>query len=158
MKKFLMYCGLYILITFSTAFGVVLVTKPTNANNNQNHIQEDIKTEDNTALTYIVDNFSNLQSMRVNAGITLATGGKNITIDANVGMDMSNGFENLSVNGTANVKIDNQLIEAQFTYIDSQLYLSALNGNYKIETTNLMSSVKQIITLLDIKMPDIEVK
>lgn len=155
MKKFLMYCGLYILITFSTAFGVVLVTKPTNANNNQNHIQEDIKTEDNTALTYIVDNFSNLQSMRVNAGITLATGGKNITIDANVGMDMSNGFENLSVNGTANVKIDNQLIEAQFTYIDSQLYLSALNGNYKIETTNLMSSVKQIITLLDIKMPDI---
>ena len=154
MKKFLMYCGLYILITFSTAFGVVLVTKPTSATNNVIS-NEDNSQQENTALTRIVDNFSNVQSMQVNADVNLTTGGKNINVNAVVGVDLSKGLENFSINAIADIDIDGQKINANITYIDKQLYLSALNGNYKIETTNLISSIKQILTLLNVKMPDL---
>ena len=149
-----MYCGLYILITFSTAFGVVLVTKPTSATNNVIS-NEDNSQQENTALTRIVDNFSNVQSMQVNADVNLTTGGKNINVNAVVGVDLSKGLENFSINAIADIDIDGQKINANITYIDKQLYLSALNGNYKIETTNLISSIKQILTLLNVKMPDL---
>lgn len=154
MKKFLMYCGLYILITFSTAFGVVLVTKPTSATNNV-ITNEDNTQQESTALTRIVDNFSNVQSMQVNANVNLTTDGKNINVNAVVGVDLSKGLENFSINAIADIDIDGQKINANITYIDKQLYLSALNGNYKIETTNLISSIKQIFTLLNVKMPDL---
>ena len=154
-KKFILYLFTYILITFTTAFGVVFISNPTSATNKPTAPPTSTGGGEQSPLTYIVDNFSSLNGINLNAAIKIATNGKNINVNANVLLDLSQGLEKIAVGGNANLLINNQPINAEFAFIDNQLYLSALNGNYKIAATDIPEALAVIGEVLNVDIPDL---
>ena len=155
MKRFLMYFMTYILITFSTAFGVVLISNPTAATNKTVSVGGNMSsTTTESPLTYIMDNITTLDGMNVDAEINLVVNETPINLFANVTVDMAKGFENVAVSGTLTVDVNQTLTDINFTYIDGTVYVSMLNGYYKITTNNLMETVSQMLTMLNVEIPD----
>lgn len=154
-KRFLMYLLTYIAITFLTALGVVLISNPTGASNQSTNVDNGNQSQVTSPITYIIDNFSTLDGMNINANAQVKTQSQNILIGANVLLNMENGLQNIAAQGALNVKINETEIPVNITFLNGELYLSLLNGNYKIETENLMQSVTQILNLLNVEMPNL---
>lgn len=155
MKRFLMYLMTYILITFSTAFGVVLISNPTKATHQTINVGGNSSaTEADSPLTYIVDNFTTLKGLQLNANVDLVINEQPINLLANVTVDLNNGFENVALTGTLTVTLNENPTDIDFTYVDGTIYVSMLNGNYQITTSNLTQTITQVLTLLNVEIPD----
>ncbi len=156
MKRFIMYLMTYILITFSTAVGVVIISDPTKATNTTVNVGGNSQqTEASSPLTYIVDNFTTMQGMNLDATIDVSVDGKPITLLADITLDLSGGFTSANAAGTLTVFVNNNPINLDFSYVNQTLYFSILNGHYKITTSNLMASINQILEVLNVEMPDL---
>ena len=148
MKRFLMYLMTYVLITFSTAFGVVLISDPTKATNTTVNVGGNAQqTEASSPLTYIVDNFTTMQGMNLDATVDVTMNGKPVKILADVTLDLSDGFTNAKAGGTLTLFINNNPVNLDFSYVDGTLYFGLLNGSYKITTNNLITGISQILEL-----------
>ncbi|MBQ2864291.1 MAG: InlB B-repeat-containing protein [Clostridia bacterium] len=156
MKRFLMYLMTYVLITFSTAFGVVLISDPTKATNTTVNVGGNAQqTEASSPLTYIVDNFTTMQGMNLDATVDVTMNGKPVKILADVTLDLSDGFTNAKAGGTLTLFINNNPVNLDFSYVDGTLYFGLLNGSYKITTNNLITGISQILEIANVELPDL---
>lgn len=156
MKRFIMYLMTYILITFSTAVGVVLISDPTKATNTTVNVGGTTQqTEASSPLTYVVDNFTTMQGMKLDATVDLSVDNKPVKILADVTLDLSGGFTSANAGGTLTVFVNGNPVDLDFSYVNGTLYFSVLNGHYQITTDNLMASIGQILEILNVEMPDL---
>lgn len=153
-KSFIFYLLTYVLISLTTAFGVVLISDPTGANSIK--IGESAtETLTPPQLNYIVNTLSTIHAVNANVQANINTKTDEFNIELDVQADFNNGFNNPQVMGNLNVKINSAPVEIKFVYINQAIYLNLFNKNFKIETTNLISSIKQILTLINVELPEI---
>ena len=159
MKKILKFIATYLCITILTAVGVVLIYNPSNKstadNGNLNNPGEVVmSTTDN-----ILQNIMSAQGLSVVVDVNIDNGNSddNINLTLNNIIDLSKGFENIALQSDINATIGNQQIEASLVYVENCLYISALDGKYKITTQDLMSTIQYVIDGLDIDMPQLDV-
>lgn len=153
-KSFIFYLLTYVLISLTTAFGVVLISDPTGANSIK--IGESAtETLTPPQLNYIVNNLSTVKAVNANINANINTKTDSFNINLDVKADFNSGFNNPEVMGNLNVTINSNPIEIKFVYKNEAIYLNLFNKNFKIETTNLIGSIKQILTLLNVELPEI---
>ncbi len=154
-KKAILYLLTYVLVTFSTAFGVVLISNPTGANS--------VKIEENTdtvaiapQLNYIMNKLGTVDALSANINANIKTKSDSYKVGLCVDADLSAGFEKAELSGEVNVEINNaEPINVDLVYKQENIYISVLNGNYQVATNNIVSSITQILTLLNVELPEL---
>ena len=152
-KRFLMYLMTYIGITCLTAFSVVLITRPTGANTVD--VGGDSSQTVTSPITYVIENFSTHDAINFDINLNVNSNNNNILVNGLVTLDLTNGLENIACAGSLTLTLQEKQIDVDLTYVNGELYVSLLNGNYLIETNNLITSLNQILNLLNIEMPEI---
>ncbi len=153
-KSFIFYLLTYVLITFTTAFGVVLISDPTGANS--------IKIGETTAATttppqlnYIINNLSTVHAINANIQANVTTLTDEFNIDLSVEADFNEGLKKPAIKGVIDVKINSNPININFVYKNEAIYINLFNKDFKIETNNFIGSIKQILTLINVELPEI---
>ncbi len=101
-------------------------------------------------------NFTTVKALKVvELEVDIETPTDAFTIILNADVDLNGGFEKLGVDGTLSVLIDDQQLDIDIRYTDGVVYIDVLNGKYMIETSNIMESINQILSILNIEMPDL---
>ncbi len=151
--KFASYALLYVVITFASAFGIVFLTPPPSSGGSK-----DPGTTPNTIpaqFTQMLERISDANALDVDLQADIEAGRNKYIIGVDARVDLSQGFENISADGTITVKINDDQFAIDINYSEGNLFLDMFNGKFKIETDNIMDSVTQVLKILDIEIPDI---
>ena len=135
MKRFFKNIVLYLCATILTAVGFVLINSP---KNNKSTLDVNTPPEASTPFDKMLG--SVMTSSGFEIGLDMAIEGASaepLLIDGVFNLDMSKGFDALAVQG--NVNLNNEFID--ITYLDNYIYLSMLDGNYKISTSSIFDLV-----------------
>lgn len=155
--KYLSYSLLFLIIAIGSAYGVITMSL-NNAANKSNKSAGTAESQIPEEITSIVNNFMTSDAIEANLQVDVSSAEQDICITINNGkVDLSNGIDNLVVNADISVKmlsLNNQ-IELGFYYEDGCVYLDGFNNKFKLETKNLLSSIENITSLLNIEMPSL---
>ena len=155
--KFLSYSLLFMIISLGSAYGVITISLNNAANigNKQSGSADGSIPEE---ITSIINNFVTSKNIEAQSQININTDSENIVINISNGkIDLSQGIDNLVIDSDISVdllSLNNQ-ISFNIRYKNGVVYIEGFNSKFKIETENLISSVKKITDLFNIKMPDL---
>ena len=146
--KLLGYAFVYILISLGTAVGVIFLSPVAGKDGS-----EEIYIA--PQLTHIYQNFTTVKALKVDLDLEVETPTDAFNILLNAQIDLNGGFENLGIDGSLTVYVENEPLVIDLRYTDGIIYIYVLNGKYMIETDNIMDSLNQILSILNIEMPDL---
>lgn len=143
------YALVYIFITLGTALGILFLSPTgTNDKNEEIYIAPQI--------SHIYNNFTTVKALQIiDLDARIETPADSFTIKLNADLDLDNGIENMEIEGTLLVEIHSETLTINFSYKNSVVYVDVLNGKYKIQTNNIGDSLNQILSVLNIEMPDL---
>lgn len=150
--KFASYTLLYVIITFASAFGVVLISSGSSSDGASTPPSESTIPAQLTQMLSRLTN-SNGLDVYLNADIEAGNDKYSVTIDALV--DLHEGFDKLSVDGSVTVNVNDEMFAIDIKYDNGTLFFDLFNGKFKIETNNIMESVSQLLEILDVELPSL---
>ncbi|MBE7074300.1 MAG: hypothetical protein E7379_04355 [Clostridiales bacterium] len=172
-RKFIKYLGysfVYILISLASTYGVI--------NLSISYVKGETQTGAGGAIpvqiSTMVDNFASANALELNLSALISTESDSYDINIDAILDLSQGFENLNLQGQIEAFINsNALSGAQqlnqgssselepiiidFAFVEGNIYLDALEGKIMMPTDNLMESVSGILSLANINFDDLGV-
>ena len=154
--KIISYSLLYLFISIASAYGVITVSMNnyTNSQSSNTGTVEEITIPEEISTMF--GKITSAPALELNLDLNLATQEQNFSIFINGEIDLSNGFENLGVDATLSLEIgENSPININIVYQNEILFIELLDGKFYIQTNTILGSIDQILTLLDVEMPDL---
>ena len=156
--RFLSYSLLYIIIAVASAYGVITIsmsnyTRELNASNNSGGGSQEIVIPEEISSMFEKITSSPALGLELEVGVQAGETNIDILVDGEV--DLSAGVDNLAVAADIAILLNGSPINLDLTYQNGNLYLEMLNNKFFIATDNLLSSVDQIMTLLNVEMPEL---
>lgn len=156
--RFLSYSLLYIIIAVASAYGVITIsmsnyTRELNASNNSGGGSQEIVIPEEISSMFEKITSSPALGLELEVGVQAGETNIDILVDGEV--DLSAGVDNLAVAADIALLLNGNPINLDLTYQNGNLYLEMLNNKFFIATDNLLSSVDQIMTLLNVEMPEL---
>ena len=156
--RFLSYSLLYIIIAVASAYGVITIsmsnyTRELNASNNSGGGSQEIVIPEEISSMFEKITSSPALGLELEVGVQAGETNIDILVDGEV--DLSAGVDNLAVAADIVILLNGSPINLDLTYQNGNLYLEMLNNKFFIATDNLLSSVDQIMTLLNVEMPEL---
>lgn len=170
MKKFLKgvrFFLCYLAITLATATGVVLVSQNNEANINGNNNNGNIVATDDNHLMDVVTELMEMKSASISLSVSLETSdipAKKVDLDLALDLLAENNFSTIEANGEIDLNIyeksNNEFTTVAqekilLTYKDNNIYLSALGGNFCLNTDNLITAISSALELFDVTIPSL---
>jgi len=146
--KILGYAFVYILISLGTAVGVIFLS-PMGGGDGGDELY--IAPQ----LTQVYQNFTTVKALKVDLDLEVETPTDEFTILLDAQIDLNGGIENMGIDGTITVYIDNEPLIIEIRYTQGTIYVDVLNGKYMIETDNVIESLNQILSILNVELPDL---
>ncbi len=141
----------YLAMTVVSCFAVIFITAPANQNINTG-LNTDGSEEVN-AINTVIESFTTAKSITVSGNVTINKDEKPYAIlKLDVNVDMSKGFENISLFGDITLDILNSKFEIGFTYLDNYLYIDYANGYYKINVGTAFGVITELCNVLGVDM------
>ena len=112
--KFASYALLYVVITFASAFGIVFLTPPPSSGGSK-----DPGTTPNTIpaqFTQMLERISDANALDVDLQADIEAGRNKYIICVDARVDLSQGFENISADGTITVKFNDDQFAIYINY------------------------------------------
>ena len=150
--RFASYTLLYILVTFASAVGVVFISSSSGGDDGGN---DDGGLVLPPQITQIMERISSANALDINLEVDIATANESYTVTIDALADTSQGLENISVEGTISAQIGQDKIDIEVLYANGTIYLDMFNGQFKLETANILESVTQILQILNIEIPEL---
>lgn len=160
LSKFLLYSIIYLVVSVASAYGVITVSM-----NNFNKAQNNTGTggTDNTEEEVVVpeeisamfEKFTSSPAISLDLSAFVEYNQSQIELDVATQVDLSNGIENIGVQGNINVEYNQQVLGLGITYQNGNLFFDILNGKFFISTNNLMDTINEVLTLFNVEMPDL---
>ncbi len=156
--RFLSYSLLYIIIAVASAYGVITIsmsnyTRELNASNNSGGGSQEIVIPEE--ISSMFEKITSSPALGIELEVGVQAGETNIDILVDGEVDLSAGVDNLAVAADIAILLNGSPINLDLTYQNGNLYLEMLNNKFFIATDNLLSSVDQIMTLLNVEMPEL---
>ena len=156
--RFLSYSLLYIIIAVASAYGVITIsmsnyTRELNASNNSGGGSQEIVIPEE--ISSMFEKITSPPALGLELEVGVQAGETNIDILVDGEVDLSAGVDNLAVAADIAILLNGSPINLDLTYQNGNLYLEMLNNKFFIATDNLLSSVDQIMTLLNVEMPEL---
>lgn len=149
--KFIGYTFLYAFITIITAVGVLFFSKE----------DKGAEQKQSSFIAAQVSNaFNNLTkkpAMNVKLELDITTSEKTFKVQADADVNLDNGLENLELKGKINIYIGEQFIPININFANGTIFVEVFNGRFMINTENLMSSISQIVEILGVEMPSLDI-
>ncbi len=157
LAKFIMYLFVYVFVTLGTAVGVVFLSSPPQPE--QEEGGNDVGgTPLSPQLSSILTNLTDKEAILAELDIDIQDGDNLYSVNLDALVDLSEGFNNLQVDGNLAVDLGDSIINVDIKYADSSVYFSLFNGNFRLDTKNLMGAVGTILSVLDIQMPGFDLE
>ena len=174
--KYIGYTFLYLIVSLASAYGAITIS--TNLSSRQSAEGQGVVP---AQIQAIRDNFEEAENVDLNLGVTINSGdidsnnfsSTNIGVSAKINhkkveveksnsastlaklADEENYKDVLSVDGTITIEMPGQSYEINICYSDDNLYFDLFGGKFRVETTNLIDSAKQLISMVGVELPDI---
>ena len=144
--RFASYTLLYIFVTFASAVGVVFISSSADSGKSNEEGGMTIPPQ----ITQIMERISSANALDINLEVDISTANENYTVTIDALADLSQGLENISVEGTISAQIGQDQIDVNIVYENGTIYMEMFNGKFKMETANMLDSVTQILEILNI--------
>ncbi len=174
--KYIGYTFLYLIVSLASAYGAITIS--TNLSSRQSAEGQGVVP---AQIQAIRDNFEEAENVDLNLGVTINSGdidannfsSTNIGLSAKINhkkveieksnnastlaklTDEANYKDVISVDGTITIDMPGQTYEINICYSDNNLYFDLFGGKFRVETTNLIDSAKQLISMIGVELPDI---
>lgn len=149
--RFASYTLLYIFVTFASAVGVVFISSSADSGKSNEEGGMTIPPQ----ITQIMERISSANALDINLEVDISTANENYTVTIDALADLSQGLENISVEGTISAQIGQDNIDVNIVYENGTIYMEMFNSKFKMETANMLDSVTQILEILNIEIPEL---
>ena len=149
--RFASYTLLYIFVTFASAVGVVFISSSADSGKSNEEGGITIPPQ----ITQIMERISSANALDINLEVDISTANENYTVTIDALADLSQGLENISVEGTISAQIGQDNIDVNIVYENGTIYMEMFNSKFKMETANMLDSVTQILEILNIEIPEL---
>ena len=156
-KKTLKYIGytlLYLIISVASAFGAITLSMNHDAVQGNKEIGE-ADTVIPAQITSVVDNIASSENLDIGLGLVLNTSGQNVVLNVDALVCLGNGLSDMKLQAKLNININGQPMDIDIAYENESVYIDAFGGKFMIETSNIMSTVNQLVSIAGVEMPDL---
>ena len=144
--KVVRYVALYFCVTLLTAVGMVFVAKPSSKNANALDVPPTYEQVEPTAFENLMSSFMSSKGFDIDFDVDVVGEELNLPLQGQVYLDLSQGFDNIAVQG--NLKLKDKL-SLDIAYKDNWIYLSTLDGNIKINSSNVTDIIGLVTGLIN---------
>ena len=152
-SKILGYFFVYVICTLGTAVGVLFLSPTGGKGGGLGDDSSEIKIA--PQISSIYNNFSTVNALSVNLDVAVETPASSILIGVNASLNLENGLDNLSTEGSITIDTGSEQIPIDFKYTDGVIFIDVLNGKFYIETNSVMDSLTTLMQLLEVELPDL---
>ena len=136
--RYISYTLMYLIISIASAYGVILLSAPSQDKNTEASVPKQI--------TNIIEKISSTPA--IEADISFALQSESLNASAEISLSASN-MQNVTVSAEIDLTLNNQMTSAEFIYQNSTIYASLFNNKFQISSNNLISSIGQILSILN---------
>ena len=173
--KYVGYTFLYLIVSLASAYGAITISS--NITSKQDAEGQGVVP---SQIQAIRDNFEKAENVDLNLNATINSGNleendyssTSISVSAKINhekvetsthdtqslskiLSNQNVQDKVNIDGIITIAMGGQSYEIRVAYLDNNLYFDALGGKFRVETTNLIESVKQVISMVGVTLPDI---
>ncbi|MBR4745562.1 MAG: hypothetical protein IK070_02515, partial [Clostridia bacterium] len=144
-KRTLVYLATYIVVTFGVALFMVMNTSTTLSSGNKLNFT----IPEPSAIEKVISSITDNENIEMTASIDVDKDGEpfaKVLFGANV--NFGEELTDIKVAADMNATYNDHTITAQARYIDGELYLSLLGGNYKLYVPTAMDAISSVADLL----------
>ena len=140
---------MYLIISIASAYGVILLSSNNSGSNDSSNASMPPQ------ISNMINSIMQTSNLDLDLALNLQADGTNAEINISAILDMSQGFENLALQGQIVGKINDQDLLINIIYKNSTVYVKAFNNKFLLETNNLMGSIEEILSMIDLQMPSL---
>lgn len=148
-KRTLVYLATYIVVTFGVALFMVMNTSTTLSSGNKLNFT----IPEPSAIEKVISSITDNENIEMTASIDVDKDGEpfaKVLFGANV--NFGEELTDIKVAADMNATYGDHTITAQARYIDNELYLSVLGGNYKLYVPTAMDAISSVTNLLGVDL------
>ena len=136
--RYISYTLMYLIISIASAYGVILISTSSPNEGTEASVPQQI--------TNIVERISNSPTIEADISFALQSEGMNASADISLSVLNS---QSVSANADIDLTVNDQTTSVTIAYQNSTIYASAFNNKFQISSNNLISSIGQILSLLN---------
>ena len=136
--RYISYTLMYLIISIASAYGVILISTSSPNEGTEASVPQQI--------TNIVERISNSPTIEADISFVLQSEGMNASADISLSVLNS---QSVSANADIDLTVNDQTTSVTIAYQNSTIYASAFNNKFQISSNNLISSIGQILALLN---------
>ena len=135
--RYISYTLMYLIISIASAYGVILLSAPSQDKNTEASVPKQI--------TNIIEKIFPWRGL---TNEVFALQSESLNASAEISLSASN-IQNVAVSAEIDLTLNNQMTSAEFIYQNSTIYASLFNNKFQISSNNLISSIGQILSILN---------
>ena len=147
--RYISYTLMYLIISIASAYGVILLSSNNSGTNDSSNASMPPQ------ISNMINSIMQTSNLDLDLALNLQADGTNAEINISAILDMSQGFESLALQGQIVGKINDQDLLINIIYKNSTVYVEAFNNKFLLETSNLMASIEDILSMIDFQMPSL---
>ncbi len=151
--KYISYTLMYLVISIASAYGVILISW-NGASNTEDSVSTAQMPEQ---LSNIVYNVMQKDAIDFDLSVSCISPTSSIQINADCYLDISNGFENLTLLSQIEAQVNEEILNFDVSYFDNGLYVDAFNNKFYIDTNNMLKSITQILQNVGADIPTFDI-
>ena len=147
--RYISYTLMYLIISIASAYGVILLSMNNTSKDQASNASMPPQ------ISNMINSITQSSNLDIDLNLNLSATGTNANININALLDLSQGFDNLAVQGQIAGTINEQELLVNLIYKDSIIYVEAFNNKFMLETSNIMESISEILSMLNFEMPSL---
>ncbi len=147
--RYISYTLMYLIISIASAYGVILLSMNNTSKDQASNASMPPQ------ISNMINSITQSSNLDIDLNLNLSATGTNANININALLDLSQGFDNLAVQGQIAGTINEQELIVNLIYKDSIVYVEAFNNKFMLETSNIMESISEILSMLNFEMPSL---
>ena len=147
--RYISYTLMYLIISIASAYGVILLSMNNTSKDQASNASMPPQ------ISNMINSITQSSNLDIDLNLNLSATGTNANININALLDLSQGFDNLAVQGQIAGTINEQELIVNLIYKDSIVYVEAFNNKFMLESSNIMESISEILSMLNFEMPSL---